>query len=75
MEVALGPVISALLKMGAPWIITAVFLVLFITERKRKEQLADKLYDLGIVGVKKDAEIHAALENVCRNLVEIRRKQ
>lgn len=73
MEAALGPVISALLKMGAPWVITAVFIVLFVAERKRKDQLADKLYDLGMAGVKKDTEVHATLENVRRDLEEIRR--
>lgn len=73
MEAALGPVISALLKMGAPWVITAVFVVLFVAERKRKDQLADKLYDLGMASVKRDTEVHATLENVRRDLDEIRR--
>lgn len=73
MDAALGPVISALLKMGAPWVITAVFVVLFIAERKRKDQLADKLYDLGMAMTKTNTEVHGTLQNVQRDLEDIRR--
>lgn len=73
MDAALGPVISALLKMGAPWVITAVFVLLFVAERKRVAELADKLYELGLAQVKKDTEVHNALAEVRRDLEEIRR--
>ena len=73
MDAALGPLISALLKMGAPWVITAVFVVLLLAERKRKDQLADKLYDLGIAMTKTYTEFHQTLKNVQKDLDEIRR--
>jgi hypothetical protein len=59
--------------MGAPWIITAVFIVLFIAERKRKDQLADKLYDLGMAMTKTNTEFNLTLQNVERDIDEIRR--
>ena len=73
MEVALGPIIGALLKMGAPWVITAVFIVLFITERRGKDKLSDKLYDLGMAQVKKDMEVHHTLTEVRRDMEDIKR--
>ena len=75
MEQALGPIVSALLKMGAPWVITAIFVVLFAAERKKKDELSDKLYDLGVAGIKKDMEVHATLNIVCRDLEELRRQK
>jgi hypothetical protein len=68
MEAALGPVVSALLKMGAPWIIVAVFVVLFMAERKRKDELADKLYDLGLAMTKTNTEVHGTLQLVQKDL-------
>lgn len=73
MEVALGPVVGALLKMGAPWVITAVFVVIYLAERKRKDQLADKLYDLGMAMTKTNTEVQNTLKNVQKDLDEIRR--
>ena len=67
------PVIAALLKLGAPWIITAVFIILFMTERKSKDQLADKLYDLGIAMTKVNTEFSLTLQNVEKDVEEIRR--
>lgn len=62
-----------MLKMGAPWVLSAVFILLFLQERKRGGELADKLYDLGIAQVRKDGEVHATLKDVQRDLEEIRR--
>lgn len=73
MDAALGPVISALLKMGAPWIVCSVFIILFMAERKRKDQLADKLYDLGMAMTKTNTEFNGTLQKVERDLDEIRR--
>lgn len=73
MEVALGPIIGVLLKMGAPWVITAVFIVLFLAERKRKDQLSDKLYDLGMAQVEKDVEVHHTLIEVRKDMEDIKR--
>jgi hypothetical protein len=65
--------IATLLKLGAPWVMTAILLVLFVAERKRKDDLADKLYDLGLAQVKKDTEVHTTLELVRKDVEEIRR--
>jgi hypothetical protein len=72
METALGPVVAALLKLGAPWIIVAVFIILFLTERKRKDELADKLYDLGLAMTKTNTEVHGTLQLVQRDLESIK---
>jgi predicted branched-subunit amino acid permease len=73
MDAALGPILSALLKMGAPWVITAVFIVLFWTERKQKDQLADKLYELGMAMTKTNTEFSLTLRKVERDIDDIRR--
>jgi len=66
-------VIAAMLKLGAPWVVAAIFVLLFVQERKRGGELADKLFDLGMAQVKKDGDVHATLQGVQRDLDEIRR--
>jgi len=73
MDTALGPVLSVLLKMGAPWVITAVFIILFWTERKQKDQLADKLYELGMAMTKTNTEFSLTLRKVEHDIDDIRR--
>jgi hypothetical protein len=73
MDQVLGPIIAELLKLGAPWIIASVFIALFIAERKRKDELADKLHELGMASVKKDTEVHLVLEAVRKDVEELRR--
>lgn len=73
MEALLGPVIGTLLKMGAPWVITAVFIVLYIMEKKDKTKLADKVYDLAITMTKINTEFGMTLQNVEKDVEEIRR--
>jgi len=73
MDAALGPVISALLKMGAPWVITAVFVMLFWAERTQKDALANRLYDLGMAMVKTNTEMGLTLRKVEHDIEEIRR--
>jgi hypothetical protein len=66
-------IIKELLKLGIPWIVTAIFVWLYWDERKKKDQLADKLFELGMAQVKKDTEVHQALQLVQRDVEEIRR--
>lgn len=66
-------IIKELLKLGAPWIISAIFIWLFYDERKNNKALADKLFDLGMAQVKKDTEVHQALQLVQKDVEEIRR--
>jgi hypothetical protein len=70
---ALGPALGALIKQGGPWLVMAIFVILFWFERKRKDELADRLYELGMASVKRDTQIHTALVEVRRDLDEIRR--
>lgn len=72
METALGPVVAALLKMGAPWVMVAVFVLLFFAERKRKDELADKLYDLGLAMTKTNTEVQSTLQLVQRDIEAIK---
>jgi|WetSurSiteA1Bulk_404760.scaffolds.fasta_scaffold1110030_1 hypothetical protein len=66
-------IIKELLKLGAPWICVAIFAWLFYDERKKSAAMADKLYDLGMAQVKKDTEVHQALQLVQKDVEEIRR--
>ena len=68
-------IIAALLKLGAPWILAAAFLVLFIAERKKKDQLADKLFELGMAITSAVTEFQGTLHNVERDLEDIKRRQ
>lgn len=74
MEVALGPVIAAMVKLGAPWIICAVFVVLFVAERKKKDQLADRLFDLAVKVTEKTTEFNVTMKTVERDIDEITRR-
>ena len=65
--------IASLVKLGAPWVMVAILLYLFLIERKRKDELADKLFDLGMASVKKDTEVHVTLQSVQKDVEEIRR--
>ena len=74
MEQALGPLLAALIKLGAPWIITSVFILLFVAERKKKDQLADKLFELGMAMTKTNTEFTSTLRNVEKDLDDISRR-
>lgn len=66
--------VAGLLKLGAPWIMVAILLYLFLAERKRKDELADKLYDLGTGMIKLHTEFKNTLHTVEKDVEEIRRK-
>ena len=74
MEAVLGPILAALIKQGSPWIITAVFIVLYLAERKRNGQIADKLYELGMAMTKTNTEVNLTLLNVKRDIDDISRR-
>lgn len=74
METALGPLLTALIKLGAPWIIVAVFVVLFWFERKKSSQLADKLFELGMSMAKSNTEVNSTLRNVERDVDDLSRR-
>jgi len=74
MDAILGPVISTLLKMGAPWVITAVFIVLYVLEKRDKADLADKVYKLAIDSNKINTELVLQMRNIEKDVDEIRRR-
>ena len=69
----LSTIVLSLLKMGGPWVMVSVFLVLYWLERKSKEQLSEKLFNLALEQVKKDMEVLQILEQVRRDVDAIRR--
>ena len=73
MDNVVSATIVTLLKMGAPWVMVAILLYLFIAERKRKDELADKLFELGMESVKRDTEVHHVLVEVRKDVEDIRR--
>ena len=77
-------VLSALLKAGPAYLLAAVVLAILIWDRKayREERkareakfdaLAEKLYDVSMANVKKDAEVHNVLEAVRKDVEEVRK--
>lgn len=68
-----GTLIAALIKLGGPYVVSAVFVALYFLERKSKEDLARQLYELGVQMAKTNAEFTGALRNVERDLEAIRR--
>ena len=57
-------IISTLLKLGAPWVMSAVLLWLLITERKRSDALVKKLQELGADIVKTSVEMNGWLARI-----------
>lgn len=56
METALTPLIAKLVEFGPGFIFAGIFLTLYLIERKKSENLATKLYDLGLESLKADLE-------------------
>jgi hypothetical protein len=70
----LEPLLTGLLKTGAPWgVLCAVLLVAVAALWRRSVQLSDKLYDLATSQVKQSAEVHGTLTNTLKELEELRR--
>ena len=68
--------LKGLLESGAPWgILCAVLLAAVVALWRRSVTLSDKLYDLAVSQVKKDEQVHSTLEQVRRDVEEIRRSQ
>jgi hypothetical protein len=77
-------VLSALLKAGPAYLLAAVVLAIMIWDRRhfreeRREReakldaLAEKLYEVAMASVKKDAEVHNVLESVRKDVEEVRK--
>jgi hypothetical protein len=77
-------VLSTLLEAGPAYLLSAVLLYMLIQERRtvrerdrerdrRLDEVADKLYEVAISGVKKDEQVHGTLEAVRRDLEEVRK--
>lgn len=77
-------VLSALLKAGPAYLLAAVVLAILVWDRKshreeRKERevkfdaLAEKLYEVSMASVRKDAEVHNVLESVRKDVEEVRK--
>ena len=66
--------VASLLKLGAPWVMVAILLYLFIAERKRKDEMADKLYELAISQVKVNTETKRSIESVEKDVDDISRR-
>ena len=73
MDPIFSSIVAPLLKLGAPWIMVVVFLALFVMEKKLKEEMSNKLYELGMAVVKSNTEAQLMLKSVEKELMEIRR--
>lgn len=68
------PLLTGLLKSGAPWGLLCAVLVLAVAALwRRVTQLSDKLYDLATTQVKANSEVHGTLSNALKELEELRR--
>ena len=68
MESALTSLIVKLIEYGSGFLIAAIFLTLYIMERKKNENLSKRLYDLGLESLKADFEHSKALSSLEKTL-------
>ena len=65
---------QGLLKTGAPWgLLCAALLVAVCVLYRRNVSLSDRLFDLSAAGIRRDVEVHHALEEARREMEELRR--
>jgi len=74
MEAALGPIIAALFKLGAPWIMVAVLLILYLRERKETKEWSQQVVGLSQSMVKATSEFNATLRSIGSDVEELRRR-
>jgi len=65
-------ILKELAKQGPMGIVLAVMIYLFIKERERVQTLADKLYDLGIKMVESNTKTNTSLQDVVKEMDEMR---
>lgn len=76
--------LSALLEAGPAYLLAAILLAILVAfwraaekrdaaRNKRLDELADRLYEVAMAGVKKDEQVHATLEAVRREVEEVRK--
>jgi hypothetical protein len=65
-------VFADILKQGGAYIISAVLFWLLIKEKEKKDQLADKLYDLGINMTRTNTLMDQNLQRVSKDLDNLR---
>jgi hypothetical protein len=65
--------ITALIKLGPPWVMVAILLYLFISERKDKRELAKELSDLSKKQVEAFGEFNHTLQSVEKDVEAMRR--
>jgi hypothetical protein len=65
-------ILSSLAKQGPLGLALAVLLYLYVKERERVRELADRLYDLGIKMVESNVKVDSSLRDVVKNVDEMR---
>jgi len=73
MEAALAKALAALATYGPGYVLAAVFIILYFLERRKSEQMANKLQELAVASIKADLEhtkTYESLEKVFDSAVK-----
>jgi predicted branched-subunit amino acid permease len=80
MEAALTKALAVLATYGPGFVVAAIFIILYLLERKKSEQSAEKLQELAVASIKADLEhtktvdaMQRAFDGALKALVERRR--
>jgi len=64
MEAALAKALALLASYGPGFVVAAIFVVLYLMERKKSEQMAEKLTELSVASIRADLEHTRAYESL-----------
>lgn len=73
MEAALAKALAALATYGPGYVLAVVFIILYFLERRKSEQMANKLQELAVASIKADLEhtkTYESLEKVFDSAVK-----
>jgi hypothetical protein len=64
MEAALVKALQILASYGPGFVVAAIFIILYLMERKKSEQMAEKLTELSVESIKADLEHTRAFDSL-----------
>ena len=64
MEAALAKALQILASYGPGFVVAAIFIILYLLERRKSEQMAEKLTELAVTSIRADLEHTKAFESL-----------
>jgi hypothetical protein len=74
MEAALTKILAILASYGPGFLVAAIFIILYLLERKKSEKMADKLTELSVASIRADLEhtrAYESLEKVFSSAIQV----